>query len=626
MPMTSPSEYEGEELEAMRPSDSSWHPCMVYLSTFGNCLFINYGYHEPEDMVVTEVEVLERLRFRSSPLRADDCARIDQGEHVLVAHQSPSKNGHYDATVKKVLRVRHSKRNNCNCTFVIEFLEREGECINITSDSIMRLQKKNVKLHPVVCKFLNVIKGVGESTTSLLVKVDHVADTNENSNGVFGGHIKEICDGADVSKNDITTTTILGLKDEGKPPLQRRLIDEFNRTDRNGQVTGDMENQKIILPRRDMPQLVMNNEGVIPSVPSISELPKNKFRLSPLGTRAALASLVSTFHAPMENDTKLPAPSILIHGSIVNGKATELLSKSNSSYTRADVARSTTEEKLPKPGNPGRITRSAARKISKLPEDDLPILKDVERSSLVSSRRSTRSSGLRQDNEASSRKSISASRLEQQVEIGRKGSEDTDLVRHKTMKSASRKDVDFFQDEDDVNGTVEVHGALSSVALEFVESKSSMVCAATQGNEPVVTKRLTRSAARSTQNSESYAVGLLTESSAVSQRCTRLSGLRRRESMMAGEPEPETSNLVPNAEQKPGLNPGSPWKEKLPSQDGCNTSQASGKCGENKVDGIGNRGQGETANRGQKRKDARLSTLMMAERRISPRLRNLSQG
>lgn len=102
---------------------------------------------------------------------------------------------------------------------MIEFLERKGEHINVTSDSIKRLHKKNVKLHPVVCEFLKAIKRLGESTASPFFKVDRVTDTNEDLNGVLEEHIKGSYAVDDVSKNDITMMTVLGLKGKMRQPF-----------------------------------------------------------------------------------------------------------------------------------------------------------------------------------------------------------------------------------------------------------------------------------------------------------------------------------------------------------------------------------------------------------------------
>ena len=53
-------------------------------------------------MFLDKEEVLTRLRFRSVPLKGDDCYHIEEGDHVLATNKSGLGSLFYDAKVAKV--------------------------------------------------------------------------------------------------------------------------------------------------------------------------------------------------------------------------------------------------------------------------------------------------------------------------------------------------------------------------------------------------------------------------------------------------------------------------------------------------------------------------------------------
>lgn len=70
-------------------------------SSVGDGLFVDFGQDSGVEFLDKE-EVLNQLRFRSVPLKGDDCSRVKEGEHVLAANKSGLGSLFYDAKVEKV--------------------------------------------------------------------------------------------------------------------------------------------------------------------------------------------------------------------------------------------------------------------------------------------------------------------------------------------------------------------------------------------------------------------------------------------------------------------------------------------------------------------------------------------
>ncbi|KAL1153553.1 hypothetical protein V6Z11_A09G183900 [Gossypium hirsutum] len=113
---------------------------MVLYSSSGDSLIVNFGSQELKDMMLNKEEVLARLRFRSMPLQVDDCCHIEEGERVLVNTKLQSKDFFHDAEVEKVDRIRHSKRG-CRCSFMIKWLDNDLEGQTLAVPSKMDLNK-----------------------------------------------------------------------------------------------------------------------------------------------------------------------------------------------------------------------------------------------------------------------------------------------------------------------------------------------------------------------------------------------------------------------------------------------------------------------------------------------------
>nr|GEX14735.1 putative SAWADEE domain-containing protein [Tanacetum cinerariifolium] len=121
------------QFEAMRTGDCSWHPCQLSFSPNGGGLGIKYENNCSQDILMSEKEVLMRIRVRSLPLLEDDCTRIKPGDRVVCQN---SEKGFFDAEIEKVLSVRHSKRAQCR---------------------LMRLANKSINDHPTISAFLESV-------------------------------------------------------------------------------------------------------------------------------------------------------------------------------------------------------------------------------------------------------------------------------------------------------------------------------------------------------------------------------------------------------------------------------------------------------------------------------------
>lgn len=71
-----------------------------------------------------------------------------------------------------MLRVRHSKRIQCRCTFDIKWLYLDRvETATVPASSVLKLAKNTVDNHPTVAEFLNSVKMYNRSDVSSFVSL-----------------------------------------------------------------------------------------------------------------------------------------------------------------------------------------------------------------------------------------------------------------------------------------------------------------------------------------------------------------------------------------------------------------------------------------------------------------------
>ncbi|GMY14569.1 hypothetical protein FCV25MIE_09808 [Fagus crenata] len=286
------------ELEAMSKDDSSWHPCRVSFSSAEDGLIIEFESPELEDMLLQDEEDLTCLRFRSTPLQGDDCMLIEEGEHVLATHKPQSKRHFYDAKVEKVVRVRHSKKVYCRCTFTFKWLHQdlEGETFTVPSSSIMKLATKCINVHPVVAVFLKSVKQIHSSCASLFPTVLEETDGELDINKLLEKQIEDISNSANASKEGMSEDILLGVKVDNKGHIQHNAVAVYEVSISHAQALHDQNQLNRSTQNSSKLQVEMQVEDQPLAAPIQEELPENRSHLSPLAARAALASLMSTNH------------------------------------------------------------------------------------------------------------------------------------------------------------------------------------------------------------------------------------------------------------------------------------------------------------------------------------------
>ncbi|KAM3688899.1 hypothetical protein ACJW31_09G005800 [Castanea mollissima] len=389
------------ELEAMSKEDSSWHPCQASFSSAEDGLLIEFGSQELEDMLLQDEEALTCLRFRSTPLQGDDCTHIEEGEHVLATHKSQFKSRLYDAKVEKVVRVRHSKKIYCRCTFTIKWLHQdlEGEAFTVPSNSIMKLATKSINDHPAVAVFLKSVKQMRSSCASLFPTVLEETEGEMDINKLLEKQIEDISNSATESKEEMSKDILLEIKVDNKGHIQPNTVSVCEVSISHAQAphgqnqlnrsTQNSSKLPIHLQVKDQPS----------AAPSIQEeLPENRSHLSPLAARAALASLMSTNHMrialdgtkmfnssglndmPMKDKVGNPLISTESMSQLVDlssGITTKVnkSGKKESELTNSEVTLkcSKRERNVSQPTKAARITRSAVQKVTVMQNEDFQI-------------------------------------------------------------------------------------------------------------------------------------------------------------------------------------------------------------------------------------------------------------
>ncbi|OVA18324.1 hypothetical protein BVC80_1835g762 [Macleaya cordata] len=274
------------ELEAMRKEDSSWHPCQVSFSS-DTGLIVDFGSQYSEDVLFTEEEALARLRFCSHTLQGDDCFHIKEGDHVLAIPKTQSKRLFFDAEVEKVYRVRHSKKIYCRCTFEIKWLcpKFKGGTVTVPSSSIMKMATNKIDSHPTVAAFLNFVRALNCSSVSPFVSLveDTVCETDLPI--MLEQQIEEIIRLADTPRKVCGEENLFELKrvDFEAQGQQRRTI-KSQASSLHDKVLHENNN----CGRSTRSQISGKNPPQ--PIPEAEEF--TRAHLSPLGARAALASLV----------------------------------------------------------------------------------------------------------------------------------------------------------------------------------------------------------------------------------------------------------------------------------------------------------------------------------------------
>ncbi|KAK6140284.1 hypothetical protein DH2020_025980 [Rehmannia glutinosa] len=304
------------ELEAMRKGSFSWHPCQVSLCSKVLGLVVEYGENYPEEMISDKQEVLARVRVRSTPLQGDDCSSLQEGNHVLATQSSHVKGVFYDAQVEKTcsariaflatyftfrklnqqaIRVRHSKRIHCRCSFTIKWLHQplEEEALTVPASAIMKLSTKSIDLHPIISTFFSMLESSNVADTSLCSRIVDSMNWEMDINVLLEKQIEEISNSTDVSRK-ISKNFVFGLEVDLTGEIEGRTIEASLK---EPHVTIPLLNNIKCSTGSENKQPVETIMEISPSsIPSIQEeFSGSRLPLNPLAARAALASLKSKF-------------------------------------------------------------------------------------------------------------------------------------------------------------------------------------------------------------------------------------------------------------------------------------------------------------------------------------------
>ncbi|CAA0836415.1 Unknown protein [Striga hermonthica] len=277
------------ELEAMRKGSFSWHPCQVSLCSSGSGLIVEYEDGHSQLVIADKEEILSRVRVRSTPLQGDDCSSLEQGNHVLA--QSPlSRNVFYDARVEKAVRVRHSKRSLCRCSFTVKWLDQSigDEALTVPATGVMKLSTKSIDLHPTISTFFSMLESINDVDDSLCLKIVDDMNWEKDINVLLEKQI-EVLSNATAAHVKISRDIVYGFAAD----VKERTPDES-------------------LKEPNVPNSLPSNLKVPPaSVSPIQEgTTGNRLPLNPLAARAALASLRSNFPKSTDANTSEHCSSV----------------------------------------------------------------------------------------------------------------------------------------------------------------------------------------------------------------------------------------------------------------------------------------------------------------------------
>ncbi|KAL8039403.1 hypothetical protein ABFX02_10G034900 [Erythranthe guttata] len=278
------------QLEAMRKDSFSWHPCKVSLCSRGLGLILQFGDNYMEEIITDQQEVMARIRVRSTPLQGDDCSSLRQGDRVLATRSSHAKSVFCDALVEEAMRVRHSKRIHCRCTFKIKWLHQE-ETLTVPAGAIMKLSTESINLHPTISTYFSMLESSNDLDKSPYSIAADITNLEMDINVLLEKQIEEIRNSTNVSQK-ISKDFVLGLE-----------------VDLGGQSHGWEIDASLKEPCVTIP--FPNNikaytgSGTEHTAKTTTEIPQEEFNgsrslLSPLAARAALASLRSNFPQSVE--------------------------------------------------------------------------------------------------------------------------------------------------------------------------------------------------------------------------------------------------------------------------------------------------------------------------------------
>ncbi|XP_051131174.1 uncharacterized protein LOC127251498 [Andrographis paniculata] len=297
MTASASSEDDVVELEAMRKDTISWHPCQVSLCSSGLGLLVQYEDNNLEEMISDKDGVIACIRVRSTPLQGDDCTLLQKGDRVLATRNSRVKGDFHDALVEEAIRLRHSKRINCRCSFKMKWLNQaiEEKATTVPASAVRKLSTKNIVLHPTISTFFsNLESSNGFTRSPFLFSFDNMK-LEVDISMLLEKQIEDINKSSDGLEKKLSNNLAFGLKGD---------LDEESHIFAYGaslkdQYMGTEKRQSLERKQEDSSDFVLLNQD---------QWKEGRSPLSPLAARAALALLRSSFtqngeHSDSSNTT-----------------------------------------------------------------------------------------------------------------------------------------------------------------------------------------------------------------------------------------------------------------------------------------------------------------------------------
>ncbi|KAJ9694682.1 hypothetical protein PVL29_010248 [Vitis rotundifolia] len=165
----------------------------------------------------------------------------------------------------------------------------------------MKLATQSITVHPTVAAFLKPIKTLNCSAAPSFSTVFEDVDCEVDLHKLLEKQIEEISNLADASKKEISEDILFGIKADIKEQMDCSPVAELKITSSHFQVPHEQENHFKRSTRSSSKLRVSMEVKDLPPDSSIQEeLSENRAYLSPLASRAALASIMSNLPQKLE--------------------------------------------------------------------------------------------------------------------------------------------------------------------------------------------------------------------------------------------------------------------------------------------------------------------------------------
>lgn len=282
-------------------------------SADSSCISLHVHYaslkNVENDIIVQKDEALARLRVRSRELADGECLDVKEGETIVALQKAQSGRSYlFDAEVEKVMRLKHSKKVVCRCTFEIRWLESEmqGKAMTVPASSIRRLAKESVQTHPTISSFLETVKSAAGLPLSpeLLGSLPEDSDIEIYIHAQLEKQIEEITKLAETTENDAIQEIPFKHIKVNATYNHRKVTASAEHTLFGKDGNEDVPVRKSARKRNTINSVAVSKEPIALNAASFLHLDKRP-RLSPLAARAALAASVWDFALEEENKNVL---------------------------------------------------------------------------------------------------------------------------------------------------------------------------------------------------------------------------------------------------------------------------------------------------------------------------------